>query len=50
LEEFEEIATEFAKLAEESPSIPDKVYDQAAHEFDKKEDNISANLVDKEDA
>jgi len=48
LQEFEEIATEFAKLAQESPSIPDKVYDQAALEFDKA-DNTSVNL-DKEDA
>ena len=47
LEEFEEIATDFATLAEESPSIPDKVYGQAAHEFDK-EDDASATLVDKD--
>ena len=49
LEEFAKIATVFAKLAEESPSIVDQVYDQAAHEFDK-EDNTCANFADKVDA
>ena len=49
LEEFEEIATELAKLADESPSIPDKVYDQAAREYDK-EDRTAANLAIKENA
>jgi predicted methyltransferase len=49
LQEFEEIATKFAELAEESPSIPDKVYDRAAHEFDK-EDIRLATFAPKEDA
>ena len=49
LEEFEEIATNFAELAEESPSIPDKVYDRAAREFDKK-DKKPATLVSEGDA
>lgn len=33
LKELQEITEEFAKLAEESPSIPDKVYDKASLEF-----------------
>ncbi|MCP3932686.1 MAG: SLATT domain-containing protein [Bacteroidetes bacterium] len=39
LKEFEEIATQFGVLAEESPSIPDKVYDQAAREFQMEDKN-----------
>lgn len=35
--EFERIADEFAKLAEESPSIPDKIYDQAKQELNENE-------------
>ncbi len=44
LEEFEKIATKFGELAEESPSIPDKVYDQAALEFQEKDQKISTML------
>lgn len=49
LEEFEEIATKFAELAEESPSIPDKVYGQAVREFER-EEKSTATLVGEEDA
>lgn len=36
LKDFEEIATRFGELAEESPSIPDKWYDQSKREMLKK--------------
>jgi hypothetical protein len=39
LGEFEEIAMKFGELAEESPSIPDKVYDQAVREFQERTRN-----------
>jgi uncharacterized protein YdcH (DUF465 family) len=49
LQELEDINNEFAQLAEDSPSLPDDIYDQALHEFSRKEfDRIATTLVEKE--
>jgi hypothetical protein len=49
LKEFEEIAIQFGKLAEETPRIPDKVYDQAAREFQKKDERPGTILNEEHD-